>query len=91
MSINITILIVIYFPLNNRDPDSVYDFFKKLATEICLSVFLDIDFHTSQELASDVVDLTTLHWHGTQSRDAIFPDFSGIPDFHKSKLSMKNL
>ena len=25
-------------------------------------------------------------------RDAIFfPEFSGIPDFHKSKLSMKNL
>ena len=22
-------------------------------------------------------------------RDAIFPDFSGIPDFHKSKSSMK--
>ena len=22
-------------------------------------------------------------------RDAIFPDFSGIPDFHKSKLSIK--
>ena len=21
-------------------------------------------------------------------RDAIFPDFSGIPDFHKTKLSM---
>ena len=24
-------------------------------------------------------------------RDAIFPDFSGFPDFHKSKLSMKKL
>ena len=24
-------------------------------------------------------------------RDAIFPDFSGIPDFHKSKSSMINL
>ena len=24
-------------------------------------------------------------------RDAIFPDFSGIPDFHKSKMSMKSL
>ena len=28
--------------------------------------------------------------HCKQFRDAIFPDFSGIPDFHKSKLSMKN-
>ena len=27
----------------------------------------------------------------TKGRYAIFPDFSGIPDFHKSKLSMKNL
>ena len=26
-----------------------------------------------------------------RGRDAIFPDFSGFPDFHKSKLSMKNL
>ena len=26
-----------------------------------------------------------------QYRDAIFPDFSGFPDFHRSKLSMKNL
>ena len=26
-----------------------------------------------------------------KDRDAIFPDFSGITDFHKSKLSMKNL
>ena len=25
------------------------------------------------------------------NRDAIFPDFSGIPDFHKSKLSIKNI
>ena len=25
-----------------------------------------------------------------RKRDAIFPDFSGIPGFHKSKLSMKN-
>ena len=28
---------------------------------------------------------------GVFHRDAIFPDFSGIPDFHKSKLSKKNL
>ena len=26
-----------------------------------------------------------------QVRDAIFPEFSGITDFHKSKLSIKNL
>ena len=25
------------------------------------------------------------------NRDAIFHDLSGIPDFYKSKLSMKNL
>ena len=24
-------------------------------------------------------------------RDAIFPDFSGFPDFHKSKMSIQNL
>ena len=28
---------------------------------------------------------------GSMCSDAIFLDFSGIPDFHKSKLSMRNL
>ena len=27
----------------------------------------------------------------SRNRDAIFPDFSGFPDFHKSILSMKNV
>jgi cytochrome P450 len=43
---------------------SSYDLFKKLATEICLSIFLDIDFETSQELSNQIVALTTTHWHG---------------------------
>lgn len=47
-----------------RDPESLYDFFKKLTTEICLSIFLDVDFEKSPELAEDIVNLTTLQWHG---------------------------
>ena len=43
-----------------------------------------------------LVDCNTMRLPGTLecqtiSRDAIFRDFSGIPSFHKSKLSMKNL
>ena len=39
----------------------------------------------------DVEDDLELPPDLVSSRDAIFPYFSGIPDFHKSKLSVKNL
>ena len=42
----------------------MYPFFKRLCTEICLSIFLDLDFETSASLAEDIVELTTTHWHG---------------------------
>ncbi|CAH1782973.1 unnamed protein product [Owenia fusiformis] len=50
--------------LHSRSPVNVYKFFKRLTTEICLSVFLDIDFQTAQELSSQICELTTTHWHG---------------------------
>ena len=40
---------------------------------------------TSTEMSTSGSQIVFIH------RDAIFPDFSGIPDFHKSKLSMKKL
>ncbi|KAH3707594.1 putative cytochrome P450 120 isoform X1 [Dreissena polymorpha] len=43
-------------------PVCIYMFFKKLAIEICLSLFLGLDF--SQSDASLVTDLTVTHWHG---------------------------
>ncbi|XP_060586109.1 putative cytochrome P450 120 [Ruditapes philippinarum] len=40
----------------------VYQFFKKLAVEICLSLFLGLDFSESE--AEIISQLTTTHWHG---------------------------
>ena len=42
----------------------MYPFFKRLCTEICLSIFLGLDFEISASLAEDIVQLTTTHWHG---------------------------
>ncbi|XP_053406571.1 uncharacterized protein LOC123547264 [Mercenaria mercenaria] len=48
--------------LDNGDTLCAYKFFKKLATEICLSLFLGLDF---SETEADVISqLTTTHWHG---------------------------
>lgn len=48
--------------LNTGNPVCVYTFFKKLAIEICLSLFLGLDFNHSD--ASVITELTTTHWHG---------------------------
>ena len=53
-------LIKFFFPC--RKPICVYTFFKRLAIEICLCLFLGLDF--SQSDASIITDLTTTHWHG---------------------------
>lgn len=49
-----------------RDGQSLclYEFFKHVVTEICLSLFLGLDFLESQEAADTIVALTTQHWHG---------------------------
>ena len=49
------------FPLS-RQPICVYTFFKRLAVEMCLSLFLGLDFNQSD--ASIITELTTSHWHG---------------------------
>ncbi|XP_070211749.1 uncharacterized protein [Littorina saxatilis] len=49
--------------IDSRKPMCVYKFFKEVTTEICLTLFLGIDF-TDTEEAKRVVDLTTKHWHG---------------------------
>ena len=47
-----------------RKPIEIYKLFKRLSTEICLTLFLDVNFQTASELAEKVVSLTTTHWHG---------------------------
>ncbi|XP_048744435.1 putative cytochrome P450 120 [Ostrea edulis] len=43
---------------------SLYTFMKSLCTEICLSLFLGMDFKDAEETAEKIIDLTTTHWHG---------------------------
>lgn len=56
--------------LDTKSPFCVYSFFKKLAVEICLSLFLGLDF--SQSDASMISELTTTHWHGIISVPVAF-------------------
>ena len=46
------------------EPVAVYDQFKRLTTEMCLSLFLGMDFKSSEEEAKKIVALTVSHWHG---------------------------
>ena len=43
---------------------AVYDHFKQLATEMCLSLFLGLDCKTSEEEMKKITALTVTHWHG---------------------------
>lgn len=42
----------------------LYSFMKSLCTEICLSLFLGMDFRDAEDTADRIVNLTTTHWHG---------------------------
>jgi cytochrome P450 len=43
---------------------AIYDHFKHLTTEMCLSLFLGLDCTTSEEEMRNVAALTVTHWHG---------------------------
>lgn len=46
------------------EPVAIYEQFKRLTTEMCLSLFLGMDFKSSEEEAQKIVGLTITHWHG---------------------------
>lgn len=48
---------------DNKCP-CVYSFMKRICTEICLSLFLDLDFNDAAQISKTIVSLTTTHWHG---------------------------
>ncbi|KAL5017567.1 hypothetical protein ScPMuIL_007156 [Solemya velum] len=45
-------------------PHCIYKLFKQITTEICLSLFLGLDFTQERDAAETIVSLTTEHWHG---------------------------
>lgn len=53
--------------LDENDPVDVYSFFKDIATQICLSLFLGLDTNQSKDLTQQITDLTTAQWHGILS------------------------
>lgn len=48
--------------LSTSEPLCIYKCLKQLSTELCLSLFLGLDF--SGEEAAIITELTTTHWHG---------------------------
>ncbi|OPL33593.1 hypothetical protein AM593_01556, partial [Mytilus galloprovincialis] len=42
----------------------LYQTLKRMCIEVCLSLFLGIDFDTMTDLTETIVSLTTTHWHG---------------------------
>ncbi|OWF44545.1 uncharacterized protein LOC110458245 [Mizuhopecten yessoensis] len=50
--------------INPKEPTCVYSLMKKICTEICLSVFLGLNFSDASQTADTIVALTTTHWHG---------------------------
>ncbi|KAJ8317374.1 hypothetical protein KUTeg_005278 [Tegillarca granosa] len=49
---------------NFEEQCCIYEVMKRLCTEICLSLFLDVDFENAEDMAKTIVNLTTTHWHG---------------------------
>lgn len=47
-----------------NEPTCIYSLMKKLCTEICLSLFLGLNFEEASQTADTIVALTTTHWHG---------------------------
>ncbi|KAK6186338.1 hypothetical protein SNE40_008390 [Patella caerulea] len=50
--------------LDISKPVCLYEFYKKMVTEICLSLFLGLDFEDTSDVYDTITSLTTTHWHG---------------------------
>ncbi|XP_072137234.1 uncharacterized protein [Mobula birostris] len=47
-----------------REPVAIYGMFKRLATELVLGIFLNIDAEESAAFFKQITELSTQHWHG---------------------------
>ncbi|XP_048451370.1 beta-amyrin 11-oxidase-like isoform X1 [Rhincodon typus] len=48
----------------SSEPVAVYTLFKRLATELVLGIFLNVDAEESAALSKQITQLSTQHWHG---------------------------
>ncbi|XP_043576102.1 beta-amyrin 11-oxidase-like isoform X5 [Chiloscyllium plagiosum] len=48
----------------SSEPVAVYAMFKRLATELVLGIFLNVDAEESAALSKQITQLSTQHWHG---------------------------
>ncbi|XP_013417442.1 uncharacterized protein LOC106178695 [Lingula anatina] len=77
--------------VETRETICAYTMVKKLATEICLTLFLGVDFEESKELASRICELTTTHWHGIISVPVNFRVPFGTSSTYSKALEAKKL
>ncbi|XP_072880501.1 uncharacterized protein [Hemitrygon akajei] len=47
-----------------REPVAIYGMFKRLATELVLGIFLNVDAEESAAFFKQITELSTQHWHG---------------------------
>ncbi|XP_059826090.1 uncharacterized protein LOC132394227 isoform X6 [Hypanus sabinus] len=47
-----------------REPVAIYGMFKRLATELALGIFLNVDAEESAAFFKQITELSTQHWHG---------------------------
>ncbi|XP_067839482.1 uncharacterized protein [Heptranchias perlo] len=48
----------------SSEPVAIYSLFKRLATELVLAIFLNVDAEESAALSKQITQLSTQHWHG---------------------------
>ncbi|XP_078252089.1 uncharacterized protein LOC144591933 isoform X2 [Rhinoraja longicauda] len=48
----------------SKEPVAIYEMFKRLATELVLGIFLNINVEESAAFSKQITDLSTQHWHG---------------------------
>ncbi|XP_014680827.1 PREDICTED: putative cytochrome P450 120 isoform X2 [Priapulus caudatus] len=48
----------------SKDYILVYEHFKQVTTQLCLSLFLGLDHSLSVDLMKELCELSTVHWHG---------------------------
>uniref|UniRef100_A0A4W3JG51 Cytochrome P450 3A9-like n=1 Tax=Callorhinchus milii TaxID=7868 RepID=A0A4W3JG51_CALMI len=72
--------------INSSEPVAIYRLFKRLATELSLGLFLNVDAEESAALTKQIIQLTTQHWHGKSTIILMV-----CPHMHLKKLFLTRL
>ncbi|EDO31715.1 predicted protein [Nematostella vectensis] len=75
----------------HTEPVSLYKTFKTVTTQICLTLFLGLDFEEAQTEAGQIVDLTIQHWNGLISLPVYFNVYGQKSGYSKAMLAKNRL